>query len=127
MSNLSDLDTSRSPPTHRNIDETPISPVQQANPERRNSLEHHLQHRPGREDLIEKNILPDTSAAPALQAHQVELKKHMLADTLNEKIAHRPDSKELVEEGVLSEDPLAARRRYEEAMEDEYAKREGGA
>ena len=51
----------------------------------------------------------------------------MLADTLNDKIAHRPDAKELVSEGVLSEDPIAARRKYEEAMEEEYAKKEGGA
>jgi hypothetical protein len=51
----------------------------------------------------------------------------MLQDTLNDKIAHRPEPKELVSGGVLSEDPLEARRRYEEAMEDEYAKREGGA
>ena len=51
----------------------------------------------------------------------------MLEDALNDKIAHRPDAKELVSEGVLSEDPIAARRRYEEAMEEEYAKREGGA
>lgn len=51
----------------------------------------------------------------------------MLADQLNDKISHRPDAEELVSGGVLSEDPIAARRRYEEAMEEEYAKREGGA
>lgn len=56
-----------------------------------------------------------------------QLKKHMLADTLNDKIAHRPDANDLVSEGVLSEDPIAARRKYEEAMEEEYAKGEGGA
>ena len=51
----------------------------------------------------------------------------MLEDKLKDKISHRPDHKELVDEGILSEDPLVARRKYEEAMEEEYAKREGGA
>ena len=56
-----------------------------------------------------------------------QLKKHMLADQLNDKISHRPEAEKLVEGGVLSEDPVEARRKYEEAMEEEYAKREGGA
>ncbi len=51
----------------------------------------------------------------------------MLEAGLNEKIAKRPGSQDLVNEGVLKEDPVAARKRYEEAMELEYAKREGGA
>ena len=41
------------------VDETPISPI-----ERRNSLEKHLQYRPDVQDLKNRNILLNTSAAP---------------------------------------------------------------
>ena len=41
------------------IDETPISPVQ-----RRDSLEKHLQTRPDPQDLKNRNILLNTTAAP---------------------------------------------------------------
>ncbi len=57
----------------------------------------------------------------------------MRADSLNEKIAHRPSPAELVKEGVLKEDPTSPTsatdndKLYEERMEEEYAKREGGA
>lgn len=51
----------------------------------------------------------------------------MLEDKLNEKISHRPSPDELVKEGVLHEDPRSAEQKYQEAIEDEYAKREGGA
>lgn len=72
----------------------------------------------------------------------------MRRDSLNEKLAHRPDPEALLKEGVLHEDPrspetkasdaeadrkMAAEekekndKKYEKAMEDEYAKREGGA
>ncbi|CAI4214508.1 unnamed protein product [Parascedosporium putredinis] len=67
------------------------------------------------------------TAAPALQAQQKELERSMLADTLKEKIAQRPTPAELVNEGVLHQDPRTAEQKYEEAIEDEYAKREGGA
>jgi hypothetical protein len=64
---------------------------------------------------------------------QRELEKHMLADSLNEKILHRPKPADLIKEGILTEDPTteldqaAKDKLYEERMEDEYAKREGGA
>lgn len=45
--------------TKISIDESPISPV-----ERRNSLEKHLQHRPDAQDLKNRHILLDSSAAP---------------------------------------------------------------
>jgi hypothetical protein len=45
------------------VDETPISPVRQGI-ERRNSLEKHLQHRPGAQDLKNRHILLDTQTAP---------------------------------------------------------------
>lgn len=50
------------------------------------------------------NILPATSAAPALQAHALELKKHMLADNLEHKIQNRPQPEDLISQGILSED-----------------------
>lgn len=74
-----------------------------------------------------ENILPASNAAPSLIAHQKELEKHMRADSLNDKLSHRPDPEELVREGVLKEDPRTADDKYAEAMEEEYAKREGGA
>lgn len=108
------------------IDETPISPIR-PNQGRKNSLENHLQHRPERSELVEKNILPKSNAAPGLLAHQKELEKHMLEDKLNDKISHRPDPETLIKGGVLQQDPRTAEEKYAEAMEDEYAKREGGA
>ncbi|KAL1856935.1 hypothetical protein VTK73DRAFT_8198 [Phialemonium thermophilum] len=110
----------------RRIDETPISPSK-PNPERKNSLEQHLLHRPDRSELVQKNILPASSAAPGLQAQQKELEKHMRRDSLNEKIAHRPSPEDLIRDGVLHEDPRSPDEKYAEAIEEEYAKREGGA
>ncbi|KAH7153008.1 hypothetical protein EDB81DRAFT_931407 [Dactylonectria macrodidyma] len=89
------------------VDETSISPII-PNSGRKNSLEHHLTHRPERAELVEKNILPASTAAPGLQAHQKELQKHMLEDKLNDKISHRPAPEELIKEGVLLDDPRAA-------------------
>lgn len=51
----------------------------------------------------------------------------MRADTLNEKISHRPSPDELIKEGVLRDDPRSPEEKYAEAIEEEYAKREGGA
>ena len=51
----------------------------------------------------------------------------MRADSLNDKIAHRPTPEELIKKGVLDEDPRSPDEKYAEAIEDEYAKREGGA
>lgn len=51
----------------------------------------------------------------------------MLENTLNDKISHRPDPEALIREGVLQEDPRSPEEKYKEAIEDEYAKREGGA
>jgi len=94
------------------------------------SLKKGLEKRPHREDLVERNILPDSTAAPAIVGQQRELEKHMRADSLNEKISHRPQREELIKEGILSEEPVSteeADKLYEERIEDEYAKREGGA
>ena len=79
------------------VDETPISPSR-PNPGRKNSLEYHLGHRPDRQELVDsmwpvviatsrgrsgaeltlhvwclENILPASTAAPGLQAHQKEV------------------------------------------------------
>lgn len=51
----------------------------------------------------------------------------MLQDKLNDKVSHRPAPEELIKDGVLREDPRSAEEKYKEAIEDEYAKREGGA
>ncbi|KAJ2906393.1 hypothetical protein MKZ38_001753 [Zalerion maritima] len=160
------------------VDEAPISPVK--NTGRRKSLEKYLQDRPKKSDLIEKNILPASNAAPAIQAQQKELEKHMLADKLDHALQKRPEKDELVESthanqtipqnilpaghaapalqahqkelekhmradkldhalanrkspdelvkaGVLREDPRSPEEKYADAIEDEYAKREGGA
>ncbi|KAK3367458.1 hypothetical protein B0H63DRAFT_489214 [Podospora didyma] len=110
----------------KTVDETPISPSR-PDAARKNSLESHLMHRPDRQELVEKNILPASTAAPGLLANQKELEKHMRADSLNEKISHRPPPETLLKEGVLHEDPRSPEEKYAEAIEDEYAKREGGA
>ncbi|KAI8958068.1 hypothetical protein F5Y11DRAFT_337518 [Daldinia sp. FL1419] len=107
------------------VDETPISPIRTN--ERRNSLEQHLKQRPDRSELIERNILPASNAAPGLQEKQRELARHMRADSLNEKISHRPPPEKLIKDGVLHEDPRSPEEKYAEAIEEEYAKREGGA
>jgi hypothetical protein len=59
----------------------------------------------------------------------------MRADSLNEKISHRPKPEDLIKEGILTEDPTSPVEKsqaendklYEERIEEEYAKREGGA
>jgi hypothetical protein len=47
--------------------------------------------------------LPDSSAAPALQAHQRELEKHMRRDSLEKQIQNRPKPEDLIREGILEE------------------------
>lgn len=51
----------------------------------------------------------------------------MRKDSLQEKLAHRPTAEELIRGGVLHEDPASVDDLYEERIEEEYAKREGGA
>ena len=83
------------------------------------------------------NILPDSTAAPAIQGQARELEKQMRKDSLNEKFLHRPKPEDLIKEGILTEDPTSIDdgdkeqaekdKLYEERIEEEYAKREGGA
>lgn len=53
---------------------------------------------------LSENILPDSTAAPALQGNQRELEKHMRADSLEHKIQQRPKAEELIREGILGAD-----------------------
>lgn len=55
-----------------------------------------------RQELVEKNILMDSGAAPGLQGAQRELEKHMRADSLEKHIQSRPKPAELVEKGILN-------------------------
>lgn len=50
------------------------------------------------------NILPDSAAAPSLQANQKSLEKHMRADSLEHKIQSRPSPDKLVADGILQAD-----------------------
>lgn len=68
------------------------------------SLKKGLERRPEKEDLINRNILPESNAAPALLASQKSLEKHMRADSLEQKIQHRPKPEELIKEGILEAD-----------------------
>lgn len=62
-----------------------------------------LAKRPEKDDLVSKNILPDSSAAPGIQGQQRELEKHMRADTLEKAVQGRPQKDELVSKGILKE------------------------
>lgn len=59
------------------IDASSPNPLQ-----RRDSLEKHLQTRPEEQDLKNRHILLDTTAAPALQAKQAELERQRITDNL---------------------------------------------
>ena len=63
-----------------------------------------MEKRPEREDLVDKNILMDSQAAPALQEKQKELEKHMRADSLEKGLQGRPKKEDLVKEGILKEE-----------------------
>ncbi|KAF2427531.1 hypothetical protein EJ08DRAFT_651358 [Tothia fuscella] len=88
------------------IDTTPISPTRGV-PERRNSLEKHLQQRPDQQDLKNRHILLDTTAAPALQAKQLELERQKITDNLKKGLEHRPERDDLVERNILPESNAA--------------------
>lgn len=67
------------------------------------NLKKGLNQRPLRDDLVQRNILPDSTAAPALQGHQRELDLHMRADNLEKGLKGRPSPEELVKQGILQE------------------------
>lgn len=57
---------------------------------------------------MERHILSDSNAAPALQEKQKELDMHMRADSLEKGLQTRPAKEELVAAGVLREDEAVA-------------------
>ena len=50
-------------------------------------------------DWVRRDLFP--SAAPALQAHQKELEKHMRRDSLDSKLQKRPKPEDLINQGIL--------------------------
>ncbi len=52
-------------------------------------------------NVIAGNILPDTNAAPSIQANQKALDRQMRTDALEQKLQRRPTADELVQEGIL--------------------------
>lgn len=85
-------------PTTNPKDGVDISPINTS--ERRNSLEKHLQLRPQEQDLKDRHILLDTTAAPALQARQAELERQRITDNLKKGLAKRPEKEELVDRKI---------------------------
>ncbi|KAK6390796.1 hypothetical protein LTR65_005400 [Meristemomyces frigidus] len=75
--------------------------------ERRNSLEKSLQHRPEEQDLKNRHILLDTTAAPALQARQAELERQRITDNLKKGLSKRPEKDQLVERNILPDSTAA--------------------
>ena len=65
------------------------------------SLRKGLEHRLEREKLVERNILADSTAAPALQAHQKELERNMRRDSIEKKLQSRPKPEDLIREGIM--------------------------
>lgn len=60
-----------------------------------------LSHRPEKESLVQRNILPESTAAPSIQGQQKELEKHMRADSLEKHLQARPDKEALLKGGIL--------------------------
>lgn len=114
------------------VDATPISPIKSGSSlERRNSLEKQLQvcrtpsrprpakrtqqltqppqpqNRPEEQDLKNRHILLDTTAAPALQAKQAELERQRITDNLRKGLEKRPEKDELVQKNILRDSNAA--------------------
>ncbi|CAG7854756.1 SubName: Full=Uncharacterized protein {ECO:0000313/EMBL:CCA66339.1} [Serendipita indica DSM 11827] len=70
------------------------------------ALEKALNRRSEREELIERNILPSSNVAPALQAAQKALERSQLENSLEHKLQKRPTAAELVKEGILEKDEV---------------------
>ncbi|KAI9220903.1 hypothetical protein BC828DRAFT_382423 [Blastocladiella britannica] len=71
-------------------------------------LGHFIQHRPTKDELVQRNILKDDKVAPRLQAAQEELKKKRLEDMLNHKMEQRAPMDKLVDQHILHSDPSVA-------------------
>ncbi|KAF9113330.1 hypothetical protein BGX27_001780 [Mortierella sp. AM989] len=64
-------------------------------------LDKFLKDRPDQSELVAKNILKDSSLAPALQVKEAELKRSQLENALKNKIERRPAPETLVEKHIL--------------------------
>lgn len=90
-------------PVDERPDETPLSP---RSAEAKLKLERSLKERPDKKDLVDRNILKDSSAAPALQAAQDRLQRAQLGDKLEHALQQRPSPEKLVSEGILQQDEV---------------------
>ncbi|KZV81102.1 hypothetical protein EXIGLDRAFT_392495 [Exidia glandulosa HHB12029] len=81
------------------IDEQPV-----AQTEVKHKLERALSDRPDKQELVDRNILKDTTVAPALQAAQDKLQRSQLEDKLDQALQHRPKPEELIKDGILTPD-----------------------
>lgn len=70
----------------------------------KDSLKTHLEKRPEREELVQRNIISGSHASAPIQAHQKELERSMLEDSLREKLTARPPLEKVIEKGILSPD-----------------------
>jgi len=101
-----DTTTSSNEPTAPAVDDSSISPTR-TGLERRNTLEKQLTQRPDAQDLKNRHILLDTTAAPSLQAAQHELERQKIQDSLKKGLEGRPDRESLVERNILPESNAA--------------------
>ncbi|CAI8051239.1 Myocardin-related transcription factor B [Geodia barretti] len=67
-------------------------------------LEKKLRARAVREDLVQKNILPDFSSSPILFQQTKELQKKKNADCLQRKLRNRPERQNLMQMNILPGD-----------------------
>ena len=65
------------------------------------SLNKAIASRPEKDELVERNILPDSTAAPALQNHQRELAAAMRRDSIEKHLQTRPLPADLIKDGIL--------------------------
>ncbi|QRV93960.1 RPEL repeat protein [Ceratobasidium sp. AG-Ba] len=86
-------------------DETPLSP---RTAEAKLELEKRLKERPEKKELVDRNILKDSTAAPALQAAQDRLQRAQLENKLEHALQARPKPEELVKDGILNKDEVPA-------------------
>jgi len=72
---------------------------------RETSLEHKIQSRPEKKDLVDKNILKEGN--PRLQSAQEALKKEKVVDTLEKRVSNRPEKEELENRNILKHGNVA--------------------
>jgi len=85
------------------VDDSSISPTRAD----KDTLEKRLAHRPDVQDLKNRNILMDTSAAPALQSVQHELERQKITDNLRKGLEQRPERDALVDRNILPDSSAA--------------------